>query len=192
MCQNPKGTGRAHFPSLEPSRLVTVGEGEKGRRGRHRRGLRSLPPAFGPFRLQWPVGRPEVVGTAVPSPVSVGGSGPSRSRSSCPCAAGEAMAAAALLWNKSSRSLPRPFGVPLRRHRRARGGGAPRVECLYRSPASFLLRLLRAAEVRDFCSWATEQAGVLVGVWRLDLPRSFLGGGGRRRRPQIQGLQGFG
>ena len=88
--------------------------------------------------------------------------------------------------------LPRPVGVPLRRHRRARRGGAPRVERLYRSPASFLLRLRRAAEVRGFCSWATEQAGVLVGVWRLDLPRSFLGGGGRRRRWQIQGLQGLG
>ena len=66
------------------------------------------------------------------------------------------------------------------------------MERLYRSPASFLLRLRRAAEVRGFCSWATEQAGVLVGVWRLDLPRSFLGGGSRRRRRQIQGLQGLG
>ena len=125
-------------------------------------------------------------------PVGVGGSGPSRSRGLCPCAAGEATVAAALLWNKSSRFLPRPVGVPLRRHRRACGGGAPHVERLYRGPASFLIRLRRAAEVRGFCSWATEQAGVLVGVWRLDLPRSFLGGGGRRRRRQIQGLQGLG
>jgi len=66
------------------------------------------------------------------------------------------------------------------------------VERLYRTLALFLLRLWRAAEVRGFCSWATEQAGVLVGVWRLDLPRSFLGGGGRRRRRQIHGLQGLG
>ena len=177
--------GRVLFPSLEPSHLATVGGGEKGRLGRRRR-------AFGPFRLRWPAGRLEVVGTAVALPVGVGCSGPSRSRGSCPCAAGEATAAAALLWNKSSRSLPRPVGVPLRRHRRARRGGAPRVERLYRSPASFVLRLRRAVEVRGFCSWATEQAGVLVGVWRLDLPRSFLGGGGRRRRRQIQGLQGLG
>lgn len=66
------------------------------------------------------------------------------------------------------------------------------MERLYRTLALFLLRLWRAAEVRGFCSWATEQAGVLVGVWRLDLPRSFLGGGGRRRRRQIHGLQGLG
>jgi len=69
MCQNPKGTGRAHFPSLEPSRLVTVGGGEKDAAGG----------AFGPSRLRWPAGRLEVVGTAVALPVGVGGSGPSRS-----------------------------------------------------------------------------------------------------------------
>ena len=36
------------------------------------------------------------VGTAVALPVGVGGSGPSRSKDSCPCATGEATAAAAL------------------------------------------------------------------------------------------------
>jgi len=73
--------------SFESSRLVTVGGGEKDAAGG----------AFGPSRLRWPAGRLEVVGTAVALPVGVGGSGPSRSRSSCPCAAGEAMTTAALL-----------------------------------------------------------------------------------------------
>jgi len=119
--------------SFESSRLVTVGEGEKGRRSRHR----PPPMACGPSGGGGDLGAFDVCC-----------SGPSRSRSSCPCAAGEAMAAAAaLLWNKSSRSLPRPGGVPLRRHRRARGGGASR-----RSPASIFLRLLWVAEVRGFCS----------------------------------------
>ncbi|CAN6332855.1 unnamed protein product [Urochloa humidicola] len=67
--------------------------------------------------------------------------GPSTSRVWFPGVAGEAMAPA-VLWNKSFQALPRLVGVPLRRRRRACGGGASCVQPQYRSrwPANLHLR----------------------------------------------------
>lgn len=78
--------------------------------------------------------------------------GPRVSRFRVPGGVDEAMAAAS--WrNKSSRSLPRPVGALLRRRRRARGGGTPCVESLYRSLRStpILLGVRRGKTVSTFC-----------------------------------------
>ena len=66
--------------------------------------------------------------------------GPRVSRLGFPSGGGEAVAAASR-WNKSSRTLPRPVGASLRQRRRARGGGTPCVECLFRSLRSAVLPL---------------------------------------------------
>ena len=89
-------------------------------------------------------------------------------------------------WNKSSRACPRPGGVSLRSRQRARGGGAPGVELLYRSLAFVLLLLRRAVKVRGFCLEAAEQdAGFVEGRW-MDHTHVSLDCGGRRRRVEVQ------
>ena len=62
-------------------------------------------------------------GARVCAPVVAGGAW-------VPSVGGEAVATAAL-WNKSSRTRPRPCGVSLRRHWWVCGGGAPVVELLF-------------------------------------------------------------
>ncbi|CAN6179544.1 unnamed protein product, partial [Urochloa humidicola] len=113
-----------------------------------------------------------------------------RSRVRFPAGVVEALATTSA-WNKSFRAQPRPDGVLLRHNRRARGGGAPCEERLYRSPTSVHLRLRQAAKVRGFCSKAAEQAGA-ADDWRLDLIRSSLDGNGRRRRVEVQELRSLG
>jgi hypothetical protein len=87
--------------------------------------------AGGLLHFLWPEGRREVAETAqvLPAGGVHGILGPSLSRVWCPSADDDATAAAAAARrDKSSRTLPRPNGAPLRRQRRVRGGGAPMVE----------------------------------------------------------------
>lgn len=86
------------------------------------------------FRLRWPEHHREAAETADRS-LDGGGCrvlGPSTSRVRFPIVGVEAAAATALRWNKSTRALPRPSGVCLLHHRRARGGGAHYVRNCYR------------------------------------------------------------
>ena len=71
-------------------------------------------------------------------------------------------------WNKSSRTLPRPTGAPLRRRQRARGGG-PYGGSLFRSrwPA---VHQSTGVSCGSWCSYAT--GGEAVGdakLWLVDL-----------------------
>lgn len=97
---------------------------------------------------------------------------------------GEAKAAAAL-GNKCSRPLPRPGGALLG-HRRWGRRVAYRSPWPVSSPRWLVGRLL---------AFLSKGAGLAAGsmvAWWLDLLLSFLGGGGRRWRWQIQELLGFG
>ena len=76
--------------------------------------------------------------------------------------------------------------------RRARGGGVPSEERLYRSPALVLRRLRWAAEVGGFCFKAAELARGWMDVWWLDQARSSFDDGGRRRRAEVQELRSLG
>ena len=132
--------------------------------------------------------------TAVLSPTGRVGSslGPRVSRVRVPGVSGEATAAAALRGNKSSRALPRPFGVSLRRHRRARGGGAPAVELLFRRSSPAARRPVREVSLLAFCSVGRVAARGLVQAWRVERTRSSRGGFGHRRRVWLQGRWGLG
>jgi len=121
--QGPRVLSR---PPLEGSRPATVDRGEKKATSVPSAETAVSSASDGPRGIvRWP--RPLL------SRRRVGGSSicPRVSRVRVPGVSGEVTAAAALRGNKSSRALPRPFGVSLRRHRRARGGGAPAVELLF-------------------------------------------------------------
>jgi len=104
---------------------------------------------------------------------------------------GEAVATAAL-WNKSSRTRPRPCGVSLRRHWWVCGGGAPVVELLFQgsSPAA----CCPALEVSSlaFCLVDRGDASGLVEVRRVERVQSSCGGSGRQRRICFHGHRGSG
>ena len=172
---------------LEGSRPATVDRGgEKGDLG-------AVGGDGGLLRLRWPAGHREVAETASLSPAGGGSSiCPRVSRVRVPGVSGEATAAAALRGNKSSRALPRPFGVSLRRHRRARGGGAPAVELLFRRSSPAARRPVREVSLLAFCSVGRVAARGLVQVWRVERTRSSRGGFGHRRRVWLQGRWGLG
>ena len=86
----------------------------------------------------------------------------------------------------SSRALPRLDGAPLRRCRRARGGGVPGVDPLYRSPRPAARRQVSPLA---FCSMDPGQAVGFVEVGWPDRARLHPGGGGRRWRARIWELQ---
>jgi len=98
--------------------------------------------------------------------------------------AGEAKAAAAL-GNKRSRPLPRPGGVLLGRRRWGR-------RVVYRSPWPVSSPRWQVGSLLAFLSKGAGLAAGAVVAWWLDLLLSFLGGGGRRWRWQIQELLGSG
>ena len=89
----------------------------------------------------------------------------------------------------SSRALPRLDGVPLRRRRRARGGGAPGVDPLYRSPWPAARREVSSL---SFCFMVERQLWVVrkAGEWSCRF--GFCGGVGRRRRVCFHGHRGLG
>jgi hypothetical protein len=130
----------------------------------------------GLFRLRWPAGRREVAETAGLSPAGgvVCSLGPSLSRFRFPGDASEAVAAAS--WrNKSSRILPHPIGAPLWQRWQVRGGGAPCVEFLCRSPWS-------AATLLGACRGEVG-SGLLFPGWR--------GSSGFRGDVEVDGELGF-
>ena len=118
--------------------------------------------------------------------------GPMVSRVRFPGVSGEAAATAAPRWNKSSRALPRPFGASLRCHRRARGGGAPVVELVYRRCSPAARRPEREVSALGFCLVNREAALGLVEAWRMEQIQSSRGGSGRRRWICIQGRRSSG
>ena len=87
--------------------------------------------------LRWPPGLREVLETAVLLPVGGGGPGWPRVRVWFPAAASRRRRHQGI---RSSRSLSRLAGTPLWCRRRARGGGSPHVESLYRSPSAAVRR----------------------------------------------------
>ena len=93
--------------------------------------------------------------------------------------------AAAAQKNKSSQAFPRPGDAPLRRRRRACGGGAPGVEPLYRSRPVTTRRPGREVSVSLFSFVDKEAASDLVDVWSVDSARWFRGGLSRRWRVWI-------
>ena len=176
-----------NFPPLEGSRPATVDRG--GKKG----DLGAVGGDGGLLRLRWPAGHREVAETASLSPAGGGSSiCPRISRVRVPGVSGEATAAAALRGNKSSRALSRPFGVSLRRHRRARGGGAPAVELLFRRSSPAARRPVREVSLLAFCSVGRVAARGLVQAWRVERTRSSRGGFGHRRRVWLQGRWGLG
>jgi len=164
-----------------------LSEGEKGDLG-------AVGGDGGLLRLRWPAGCREVAETASLSPAGGGGSslGPRVSRVRVPGVSGEATAAAALRGNKSSRALPRPFGVSLRRHRRACGGGAPAVELLVRRSSPAARRPVREVSLRAFCLMGRVAARDLVVVWRVEQVLFSPGGSGHRRWTCLQGRRSSG
>ena len=95
--------------------------------------------------------------------------------------------------NKSSRALPRPGGVSLRRHRRARGGCAPAVELMYRRSSPSARRPVREVSSIGFWFVGTEAAWGLAVVWRMELQiQSSCGGSGRRQWICLQDLRSSG
>ena len=105
---------------------------------------------------------------------------------------GEVAAAAPPRWNKSSRALPRPRGALLRCQRRARGGGAPAVEFLYRSRSPAIHRprgkvSSSASRIQDKKTASGHADG-----WRVDRARVSRGGFRRRRRVPVHGRRGSG
>ena len=102
------------------------------------------------------------------------------------------MAAAAPRWNKSSRALPRPRGTLFRCQRRARGGGAPAVEFLYRSRSPAVHRprgkvSSSASRIQD-----KKAASCRADSWRVDRARVSRGGFRRRRRVLVHVRRGSG
>jgi hypothetical protein len=144
--------------------------------------------AGSPFRLRWPAGRRE--GAGIADLLLAGSVGPRVSRVRFPCVAGEAMAAVSQ-WNKSSRTLPCPIDAPLRRRWRARGGGAPYVESLYRSLRGLPFCRLRGATVlaARFVKGAEMAAGDAE-CRGVDRARASLGSS--RRRALIQDWRSLG
>ena len=138
-------------------------------------------------RLRWPPGHREVVETAALSPAVrvVCRLRPRVSRFGFPGDAGEAEAAA-LCWNKSSRTLPPLVGALLRHRRRARGGESFGVGALFRSPPAASCRSSTGMRLPIFCFKVAEAAAGLMEVWRVDPARVSCGGGRRRRREWIQ------
>ena len=100
-------------PSLELSCTATV------ERERRKGDLVAPGGGGGLFRLRWPMCRWEGAETAGLLPVGGGCRvlGPSTSRFRFPGVDDEAVAAAMLRRNKSSRALPRPGGASLQRYR---------------------------------------------------------------------------
>ena len=146
----------------------------------------------GLLRLRWPAGHREVAGTAGLLLAGVVGCslGPRVSRVRFPGVSGEA--AAAPRWNKSSRALSHPFGASLRCYQRARGGGAPVVELVYRRCSPAARRPEREVSALGFCLVNREAALGLVEAWRMEQIQSSRGGSGRRRWICIQGLRSSG
>ncbi|RLN39156.1 hypothetical protein C2845_PM01G22140 [Panicum miliaceum] len=105
---------------------------------------------------------------------------------------GEAMAAAALSRNKSSRALPRSCGAPLRRHRRARGGGAPGVEPVYRRCSPAVRRPGREVRALAFCFVDGEAAADLADARRVERAWTSHGCSGRQRQVCIHGRRSSG
>lgn len=138
-------------------------------------------------RLQWPPGHREVVETAALSPAAraVCRLGPRVSRLGFPGDAGE-VEAAALRWNKSSRTLPPLGGALLRHRRRVCGGESSRVGALFRSCPAASRRFSTGMRLPIFCFKVAEAAAGLLDVWRVDPARVSCGGGRRRRRGWIQ------
>ena len=93
---------------------------------------------------------------------------------------------------RSSRALPRLVGAPFRRQRRARGGGAPGVELLYRSRSPAVHRprgkvSSSASRIQD-----KKAASCRADSWRVDRARVSRGGFRRRRRVPVHGQRGSG
>ena len=140
--------------------------------------------ASGLSRLRWPPGHHEVVETVglLPAGGGVGSSlGPRVSRVRFPASTSRRRRQGIT----SSRALPRLDGVPLRCRRRARGGGAPGVDPLYRSPRPAACRQVSPLA---FCSMDPGHAVGFVEVGWPDRARLHLGGGGRRWRARIREL----
>jgi hypothetical protein len=169
-------TSTGPFPSRKLSCLLKLREGAK------KGGTVAAGRDGGLFHLRWPLCRWKVSETVDLLPV--GGVGPRlgfpSSRVKFPDLVGN-VAASAMSRNKFSLDRPRPVGVPLRRRRRASGGGVPPVNPLYRSPGLVLRRPLLAAGLPAFCFKAVEQVLGVVVFWRLDQARASLDGCGRRR-----------
>jgi len=144
--------------------------------------------AGGLSRLRWPPRRREVAETVglLPAGGGVGSSiGPRVSRVSFP-ASKSRRRRRRRHGIMSSRVLPRLDGAPLRRRRRARGGGVPGVDPLYRSPRPAACRQVSPLA---FCSMDPRHAVGFVEVGWPDRARLHLGGGGRRWRARIWELQ---
>ena len=150
-----------HFvSSLELSRAATVVRGGGGEKA-----ARSLPAemavssafdGLSAIRRRW---------RSLDSPVGGGRKdlGPSTSRVRFPGIADEVVAAAMLRRNKSSRALPRPGGVSLRRHRRARGGCAPAVELMYRRSSPSARRPVRQVSTAALQSFVEMEFRLIWG-----------------------------
>ena len=146
--------------------------------------------AGGLSRLRWPPGRREVAETVglLPAGGGVGSSiSPRVSRVSFP--ASKSRRRRRRLGIMSSRVLPRLDGAPLRRRRRARGGGVPGVDPLYRSPWPAARRHVSPLA---FCSVDLGQAVGFVDARWPDLAWLPLGDGGRRWRVRIWELEELG
>jgi hypothetical protein len=92
---------------------------------------------------------------------------------------------------RSPRALPRLDGDSLRRHQRARGGGASCVEPLYRSPSAICHPCWEVC-LPAFCSVDAEMTLDLGVAWREEQTRSSCGGFCRRRRVWFQGRRNLG
>ena len=87
---------------------------------------------------------------------------------------------------RSSRALPRLVGAPLWCRRRARGGGSPRVESLYRSLSAAACCPRGAMGAPAFYFEGTVVAAGFAEDGWLDRARGSRGGGRHRRRGLIR------
>jgi len=93
---------------------------------------------------------------------------------------------------RSSRAHPHLVGAPLRRRRRARGGGAPGVELLYRSRSPAVHRPRGMVSSSDSRIQDKKAASGRADNWRVDRARVSRGGFHHRRRVPVQGWRGLG
>ena len=153
-------SARCFFPlSLSNSHTATV------ERERRKGDLVAPGGGGGLFHLRWPMCRWEGAETAGLLPVGGGCRvlGPSTSRFRFPGVDDEAVAAAMLRRNKSSRALPRLGGASLRRYRRARGGSAPAVELMYRRSSPSARRPVRQVSTAALQSFVAMEFRLIWG-----------------------------
>lgn len=103
-----------------------------------------------------------------------------------PGVGGEVEAAATPYRNKSSRVLPPSDGASLRCYRRARGGGAPCVELVYRRCSSTACRPEREVSSSAFCLVIRVAALGLAVVGKVEQIQSPCGGSSPRHRICLQ------